>query len=351
MRDCKVKNLTLWGETSMNLKEIAAAASVSPSTVSLVLNDKPGVSAQTRAAVTMLLCESGYEVQRQKASVATHNIRFLKVISHSMLVDGNPGFITSIMDSIEQECRKEGYNLIVTMTDRSSLPQTIELLKQEIPDGILLLGTEMEEQDFAAFIHLPCPVVVVDNTVDSLPIASITMDNRSAIYASVRHLRDLGHHKIAFLKNELPSSNCRCRERAFLQATAAMGLSTFDAPVFAVSPTTIGAYHSVKQLLERGTEFPSAVIANNDCIALGAAKAFKEYDIKIPADLSLIGFDGIQFSDIADPPLTTVGVPCKEIGTLAVQMLCHFIELPNAAPYKVSVTTKLIIRSSTSSAK
>jgi len=334
----------------MNLKQIAEAANVSASTVSLVLNGKPGVSQQTRAAVTELLRQSNYNVQQQQISAGANNIRFVKFINHAKLVDGNPGFITTIMDSIEFECRKEGYGLIVTSTDKSSFPKTLDMLAAENPHGVLLLGTEMDQSDFSALSRLRCPVIIVDNPADGLPLSSITMDNRSAIYASVRHLYELGHRHIGFLKNELPASNCLNRERAFLDATSDLGLARADAPLFPVSPTTIGAWRSVQELLARGIRFPSALIANNDCIALGAIKAFKESGYQIPGDISIIGFDGIQFSDISDPPLTTTVVPCRDIGTQAVKMLCHFIDDPSAPPYKVFVTTKLILRASTAPA-
>ncbi len=330
----------------LRLRDIAGIANVSPATVSLVYKGKPGVSSEKRNEIVELLNENGYTVSAFGAPTQ-RNIRFLKFIKHSFLVDGNTGFVTTIMDSIEQECRLQGYNLLITTINASNLADTLNVLDQEPPDGILLLGTEMESSDFAVFRNVKCPVVVVDSSLENETISCVTMDNRGAIYASVRYLRNLNHHNIGFLSNEIPSSNCRCRERSFLQAMHDEGIASSDAPVFPVHPTLLGSYSSIRDYLNQGTKFPAAIIANNDCIALGAAKAFKEFGLRIPQDISLIGFDGIQFSEIADPPLTTTAVPCKEIGTLAVQLLCRHIEQPDFVSLKILVTTNIIERSST----
>lgn len=334
-------------EKRMRLIDIAKIANVSPASVSIVYKGKRGVSDEKRNIISKLLNEYGYSVAPND-NTAQKNIRFLKYVKHSFLTDGNTGFVTSIMDSIEQECRVQGYNLLMTTVNSANLVNTLESLELDPPDGILLLGTEMEQSTFLEFKNLQYPIVVVDNPLEYYPMSSVTMDNRCAMYESVRYLKNLGHPRIGFLSNELPSSNCQCRENAFLQASKDEGYRSSDTPVFPVHPTLIGAYNSMTEYLKQNVDFPSSIIANNDCMALGAAKAFKDFGIQIPRDISLIGFDGIQFSEISDPPLTTTAVPCFEIGTLAVQLLCRQIEQPDFIPVKIAVTTKMIERDSAS---
>ncbi len=329
----------------LKLKDIARIAGVSPAAVSLVYNGKPGVGDAKREEILSILRQNGYAPANSNAR-QQRNILFLKFIRHSLLVDGNPGFMTRILDSAERECRRKGFNLLVSTATPESIDMMLEQMKFNYPEGILLLGTEMTDDDFWKFYNIECPLVVVDNPVDSHPFGSITMDNRSAIYESVRYLKECGHPGIGFLRNELPSSNCLCRERSFADAVASVGYVPEDCPMFPVQPTSTGSYMSVKRYLDANVSFPSALIANNDSIALGAMKAFKEYNIRIPDDISIIGFDGIQFSEIAEPPLTTTIVPCGEIGTLAVQMICRYLEAPETEPYKILVTARLCRRGS-----
>lgn len=328
----------------LKLKEIAELAGVSPATVTLVRAGKNGVSDDKRAQISFLLAQNGYS----QSAVSSHQVTFLflKYIKHSLLVDGNPGFVTSIMDSIEEECRKNKSNLLVSTITRDSLRLTVEQLEFNPPDGIFLLGTEIEQAELEYFLNMPCPVVVVDNPVDNLPMSSITMDNRSAIYSVVKYLHGCGHTGIGFLQNELPASNCICRERAFADAVLQFGYKKSDCPIFSVQPTTSAAYASIKKLISKNVHFPSALIANNDAIALGALKAFNEDGIRVPEDVSLVGFDGLPFSEVSSPPLTTIAVPCREIGSLAVQMMYRLLEHPEFAPSKMRVTTKIIYRSS-----
>lgn len=334
----------------LKLREIAALANVSPAAVSLVYKGRPGVGSQKRKEISDLLIQNGYAVSPLSAPVQG-SIRLIKYIKHSYLVDGNTGFVSAIIDSVEQACRLLGYDLLITTVTSSNLTETLQMLRQSPPDGVLLLGTEMDGTDFPAFQALACPLVVVDNPMENETVSSVTMDNRGAIYESVRYLRALGHRRIGFLSNEIPSSNCRCRERAFVQAMQDEGISGGSAPVFPVLPTLMGAYSTVRRYLEQGVLFPPAVIANNDCIALGAAKAFKENGLRIPEDVSLIGFDGIQFSEISEPPLTTIQVPCREIGTAALKLLRRHIEDANFIPRKVLLTAKLTERESTARLK
>ena len=329
----------------LKFREIAALANVSPAAVSIVYKGRPGVGSQKRKEIAELLTQNGYVVSPLTAPVQG-SIRFLKYIKHSYLVDGNTGFVNAIIDSVEQECRLLGYDLLITTVNSSNLAETLQMLRQSPPDGVLLLGTEMDSGDFPAFQSLACPIVVVDNPMENETVSSVTMDNRGAIYESVRYLRGLGHSKIGFLSNEIPSSNCRCREKAFSQAMQDEGLSRDSAPVYPVLPTLMGAYSTVRRYLEQGVLFPSAVIANNDCIALGAAKALKESGLRIPEDISLTGFDGIQFSEISEPPLTTIQVPCHEIGAAALKLLCRHIADAGFIPRKVLLTAKLIERES-----
>ncbi len=331
----------------IKLKEIANLAGVSLATVSLVLNNREGVGPERRREIEKILVENGYQVNNHPEVKAKKCINFIKYKKHSLLVDGNPGFVNTIIDAVEKECRRQGYNLIMTAIDEKQLGDITQIIKQEETDGVLLLGTELAPEDIPFFSHIPVPMVIIDNYMPMMEYNCITMNNEEAIFKSVSHLSSLGHNKIGFIANELPSSNCNARRKVFEYAITQQGYTFDPSLVYTVNPTLDGAYLNIREMLEKGVKFASALVANNDSIALGAMKAFKEFKIRIPEDISIVGFDGIPFSTISDPPLTTMEVSCPEMGIWAVRILCDRIQYPFSSITKMQVGTRLLIRNST----
>ncbi len=332
----------------MKLRDIARAAGVSLTAVSLVLNDKPGVGAEKREQVQALLRENGYVLRSETRPAApTRNICFLKYSRHAYLVNGNPGFVTQIIDAADKECRRNGYDLLITAFNDFDAIDLPALLEKPSTAGVILLGTELENEDMARFAWVNKPLVVVDNAVWGLPFSAVTMHNWDSIAAVVDHLRSLGHREIGFLYNSIPSSNDRERRDAFEDSLRRAGLPFSEDRVYEVFPTMDGARRSMLELLERGVRFPPALVANNDSIAIGALRALREKGIRVPEDISLTGFDGLPFAAVSDPPLTTVDVPCEDIGYWAVHILHENIQGRTAAPCRIFVGTSLLIRGST----
>ena len=235
----------------MKLREIAQAANTSLTTVSLVLNDKPGVSPEKREQVQQLLRENGYELRTAKSAESTSGktICFLKYSKHSHLVNGNPGFVTQIMDAVEKSCRRRGYSLMVRSFDDFSNIDLGEIFTNPSVMGGILLGTELENADMQYFNGLEIPLVVVDNALPLLPYSTVTMDNRSSIFSAVAHLADQGHRRIGILYNSLPSNNDRERRRAFEDAMKFYRLPFEEELIYSVFPTMDGAMESACGLL------------------------------------------------------------------------------------------------------
>lgn len=333
----------------MKLREIAAEARVSLSSVSLVLNGKPGISPEKREKIARLLRENGYQVRTMAdtPAVSFRNILFLKYSKHSYLVNGNPGFVTQIIDAVDQECRKHNYDLLITAFQDFRSIHLPEMLEKPATLGVILLGTEIQNADMAAFSDCQKPMVVVDNSLPRLPFNIVTMHNEEAIFSAVKHLLNLGHRHVGFLANSIPANNDLERLAAFKNALAAYGGSFEKDLVYSIFPTMDGACESVSQLLFQGTRFPSALVANNDSIAIGALRAFKNRGLRIPQDISLVGFDGLPFAALSEPPLTTISVSCGEIGRWAVQILHEQIQGRSTALCKMQVCTRFTQREST----
>lgn len=331
----------------MNLKEIAKQCNVSLSTVSLVLNNKEGVSSEKRSYITRILEENGYEIQRPKKEFPVKSIRFLKYSKHSHLVNGNPGFVTAIIDSIERECRRQNFNLVITSFKEKDLNEISEMIRNDPLDGAIFLGTEFDTKHLHYFEHLTVPLIFVDNRMEMEKYDSVTMDNSSSIYKAVEYLLSQGHRQIGYLANALPGSNCLERRDAFCRSIRILHLYSGTDYIYQIPPTTPAAYEHVCQLLRNKTVFPTALIATNDSIALGAMKAFREFGFRVPEDISIIGFDDIEAAPISEPPLTTLRVNCKDMGIWTVRLLCARMQAPSSSIAKIQVGTELIIREST----
>lgn len=329
------------------LKEIATSLDVSASMVSLVLHNRAGVGKENRARITQALSANGYKIFPNCQNGEVCNICFLKFSSHTMLVNGNPGFVNAITDSIEKEVRSRGYSLVMTIMDEKNSSSVLETLEESAPSGVILLGTELDSRHKQIVESIRLPFVIVDNPMEFEKCACVTMNNLDAIYEAVRYLVQLGHPNIGFLANAIPSGNCSSRRCAFERSMYLLGQTFRPELVYEISPTMEGSYQSILGLLRNGCKFPAALIANNDCIALGAIKAFREFGVRIPEDLSIIGFDDIGYSSIADPPLTTMRVSCSTIGTYTVDLLCDRIAHPARPFAKIQVSPELIVRQST----
>ncbi len=335
----------------MTLKEIAKVANVSPSTVSMVLNNKKGVGEHTKNLITTLLDEHGY-TNKPKVEKENKKIRFIKYIKHSYLVNGNAGFVSAIIDSIEKECRLLNYELIISVVSDDSMGELFHTIESQPSDGIILLATEMTHEDIQKFKSIKTPIIVVDNIANNNTFSYVDMDNTGATFELVEHLIELGHIKIGYLHNIFPSTNCTQRLSSFKQAMQASNMKFSDSSIFRLNPTLTGAYESMKEILDNDSiELPTAFLATNDSIAIGAIKALTAKGIRVPEDISIVGFDDLPFSAVSEPPLTTMKVYCENMGKWSIKLLNEKILNNDTTVAKMQIGTKLIVRKSTAQPK
>lgn len=328
----------------MNIRELAKLANVSPATVSLVLNNKPGVGEATRVRVLKLAQDNNY---KPLTPPEPKHILFLKYIKHGMIVEENAGFISTVMDSIENDCRMQGYSLNIIVSE-NSLEATLNNINYNTYQGIIFLGTELDDSAYPLLDQIPIPYVVVDNVMSHYKCTSVSIDNHEIVYGALSHLRDLGHKDIAYFKSNIPIQNFKERADAFYKYTERMGFSFKKEHEFLVTPTLLGALDSTTEYLEYTRTLPSCAFADNDTIAIGAIKALKKAGFKVPDDISVIGFDDIPFAAINSPTLSTMSVPKKMMGSLALQHLHLMIEAETPDTHKTRVSGTLVPRHSTS---
>ncbi|ADQ03920.1 transcriptional regulator, LacI family [Caldicellulosiruptor owensensis OL] len=334
----------------VRIKDIAKAVGVSPATVSLVLNNRPGISEETREKILKKIEELGYNSGRTTSKAVrglTKNIRFIVYKKHGKVVGETP-FFSALIEGIEQEARDEGFNLLISYINEQSgdRQEIIQIIKETPVDGILLLATEMYSHDLLIFNNLTLPIVVLDSYLEDKNMDFVVIANAEAIYSATVYLIQKGHREIGYLDSSVWIKNFEERKEGYEKAILQSGLVFKKEFILSLEPTLDGAYKDMKEILGNGTELPTAFVAANDIIAFGAMKALKEAGIKIPDDISIIGLDDMPFCEICDPPITTLRVYKERMGKIAVKRLIERIMNNVEERVKIEVRTELIERKS-----
>lgn len=333
---------------AVTINEIAQKANVSTATVSMVLNDKPGISQATREKVIKIAEEFGYTLSPlKKSSLKTKGKLQLTIYKkHSKVVSDTP-FFQALIEGIESKSRHNTYQLIIkSISDRSDMGIIQKEIKENSIDGMLLLGTEMEEQDFKRFSKLDIPILLVDSFFININANYVVIDNLTGLYKATKFLIKNGHKQIGYLKSSVPIQNFRERYIGYRKALAEENLVHNDEHIIHLLSTMDGAYEDMKKALLNKTSLPTAFVSDNDIIAFGAMKALKENNIKIPDDVSIVGFDDMPFCTITDPNLTTINVDKNALGQLAVENLIQLIENKKRIFFKTTLGVTLVERDS-----
>jgi len=333
---------------ALKVKDIARMLNISPSTVSLVLNNKPGISEETRQKVLKTVEELGYNtnILSKPALKNNKNLRFVIYKKHGNVV-ADTAFFSALIEGIDTEARKNGYNLVFSHVNESEGKMDVYRIIEENPlDGILLLATEMSPEDLQPFTRLNMPIVILDNNFEREKLDTVLINNVQGACEATKYLIDMGHKSIGYLHSSVWINNFEERKEGYLKALQENGLQANEKYIFGLESTTEGAYGDMKALLQKGRKLPAAFFADNDIIAFGAIKAMKEHGLRIPEDVSVVGFDDVPFCEIIDPPLTTIKVHKQRMGMVAVKRLIEKIE-ENAAEFiKIEVGTELVVRKS-----
>jgi len=332
------------------IRQIAEIARVSPATVSLALNNKPGVSAATRARILTIADDLMKTNGTQPfTSLIKGSVRFLKIVKHGHIVNRDHDvFIAAYVEGMDKEARKHGYNLEITHITIDQIGDFISHLNSSSSKGLIILGTELNAADILAFESVNVPIVVIDTTYDFIKLDFVDMNNGEALFQIVRYLVENNHREIGMIWSEdVEARNFELRRLNFEQALKFYGLPYNPRNVINVDSTFNEAYQGVLQYLKKGSKLPTALFSANDLIASACMKAFKETGIRVPEDVSIVGFDNLPMCEMLDPPLTTMRVSKQQIGEIAMELLVNRVGNRRGPPtLKVSVGGELVIRKS-----
>lgn len=328
----------------MTIRELAKLIDVSPATISIVLNRKKGVSEETRKRVLDAIDAYHYAPATQKIG-KSKSVLLMKYCKSGMFVEENQGFISMIIDSIEEQLRMEHLGMTM-MAAKTELKAALDAVDYSKYCGMIVIATEIIEDGYSHLKTIPIPFVIVDNTVPDCGYSSVCMNNSENVRIALQYCRECGHAEIGYLGSVSNTENFKARCKAFRMYVPELGLRFEPNWEFRVTPTMLGAHDDFIQILEQKPELPPCFFAENDTIALGAMKAMKEKGYKIPRDISIIGFDDIPFASISSPALTTIHVQRNIIGKQSVLQLLELMSDPRFSLMKTQITGRLVVRDS-----
>lgn len=339
----------------MNLVEIAAMLGVSPASVSIVRNGRPGVGSATRRRIEKALEENGISytpftspracVEAPLKSSQSRYIHLVKFYRSALLTDKNEGFVDDIVDVIDAVVRSAGYSLLFSSISYQEYDMFLQRLSEDKSDGLLVIATEMSRNEILRLAKIQRPLVLLDSDYPCLPICSVSMDNRGLAYRAVLQLACLG--EVGHLASCIPTGNFIARSIGYREAILALGLPAKDELIFRVTPSLTGACDDVLKLLDAGQRVPKSFFADNDVIAIGAMRALIQRGYRIPQDVQLIGVDNTLLSQISTPALSTTQISRVDLGENAIQLLLRQMAAPQRSILHIRTGTSLVLRDST----
>ena len=326
----------------ISAKKISEITGFSPATVSNALNNKRGVNRETAEQILDVAKEHGYFGEEK-----IDFIRFVIFKDSGQVVSYDP-FYSALIEGAQSEASASGREMTITNLDKSSEDYitTLNRILDDANSGLLILATEMTEDDAKLFNKAIGPVVMLDNCFDNTIFNTVMHDNTDAMYKAVEHLIIKGHKKIGYIKCDFRIKNFYYRETGYQRALAAYNIPLNPQYIMSFSTKLDEVYRDMCNWLEKTTELPTAFIADNDVYALNAMKAFQKNGYRIPEDISIIGFDDLPMSSLSYPELTTIKVFNKDMGQVAVRRLNEIINYGDNLKTKIQVYNEFIERNS-----
>lgn len=328
---------------AVTIKDIADILNVSVTTVSRVINNKrKGVSEDTRERVLKLAEELDYHPNKIARGLVTKRTNTIGVVLPDIT---NPVF-PDLVRGIEDACNDAGYDLIICNSDNYYKKERnyIKILKEKCVDGIIYTGTVSDEgKNISLLEAMDIPFVVVDRIYDDKSISKVCTNSEKGLYELTKYIIENGHKKIAYISGPKSTSIHRARFLGFKNALEENGLSVDENLVEVGEYKLDSGYHCMTKLLEKRGQF-TAVVCENDLIAIGACEAMKDSNIKIPDEISITGYDDIYVSSLITPRLTTVHQNTYKMGEKSIEVLIDKIEGNNIELNEVIFDPQIIIR-------
>ncbi|PAR41249.1 transcriptional repressor PurR [Vibrio metoecus] len=326
------------------MKDIARLAGVSTSTVSHVINKSRFVSDEIAERVNNAAKQLNYAPSALARSLKMNRT---KTIGMLVTTSTNP-FFGEVVKGVERSCYHQGYNLILCNTegDNQRMKASINTLLQKRVDGLLLMCSTLEGERLDVFDRYPdIPVVVMDWGPILFASDKIQDNSLQGGYMAAKHLIECGHKEIGCITGPLIRHQAQMRYEGYKRALAEAGIAINPDWIVESDFECEGGYQAFEKLYERG-KLPSSLFVCNDMMAMGVIQAASQRGLRVPDDLSLIGYDDVHIAKFMTPALTTIHQPKYRLGKAAVDTLLYRLENPDTTAQVVQLEPTLVVRSS-----
>lgn len=331
----------------VTMQDIANETGLSTASVSYVLNGKEGVSEERRKLVMDAVKKLGYVSNYAARSLAMNSSKLIGVCSpqteqKNKLMFDNP-FYSELMNNIEFECRQRGYHVIISGTDIDE--SYMNLAQKRSLDGIIIIGS-YSEGFYKDFQNSNFPVVLVDTYFDSNEFSNVRIDDEQGGYISAKYLLEHGHKNIAFVSGMI--TDCGVTQRRFegyKRALSEFGVAFDEKNVYSGNVSFESGREQAKSIAESNSDI-TAIMCTADVIAVGASKQLSDMGVRIPDEISIIGFDNLKISKYTSPSITTVSQNIEEKGKIAVEMILSQIENDEETGNTVVLPVEIVERKS-----
>ena len=335
----------------ISAKELANKLGISPSSVSIALNGRPGISEVTRNRILEAAKKHGLKpVQKGKPAYSnTSSIIKLLIYRKHGLVFNDTAFFSEVLESINSSAATLGYSVSVAyLYDTENITEQISEQLSTDSAGFILLATEMIDEDIRHFASFEKPLIILDNKFDTNRLNHVAIDNIQGARIAVNHLVECGHKHILYITTDTVANNLTERRYGACLTLSAYPECSIETIEVRSSPENsyidIASYF--RHCFSDSHDRPTAVFAGSDMLAISCIRAASECGISIPDDISIIGFDDIPISSMTTPPLTTVRVDKSRLGFYAVNRLAELINGTDDGAINIHLATKLCRRMS-----
>ncbi|MBW5447782.1 substrate-binding domain-containing protein [Cohnella sp. CFH 77786] len=328
--------------------DIAKEAGVSITTVSQVINGKGKISEERRKEIFRIMERLHYQPSVIAAALTGKKTYTLGLIVPDI---SNP-FFAEMARAVEDQGHRSGYSLMICSTDNKDdrVQSYLTLMRKKRVDGIII-GTGMDDERMLnPLVEAGIPIVLIAREMPSQAVHTVIVDDGVGGGLVARHLLEQGHRRMAILAEHPKVSSSRNRIIGFKQAVDEAGMILENNGIRYCDYTVEDGKRKALELLGEAVR-PTALFCCNDLLAIGALQAAKELDIRVPDQLSVVGFDNTILASVTDPPLTTVAQPIERMGKIAVDLLMQELTDPSVIKQRIVLRPDLVVRHSASSSR
>ena len=339
------KGPTLLGKASqrpISIKDVARVACVSHSTVSRALQNSPLVNRETAARIRKIAAQSGYQASAVARGLVTRKTHTVGVVVTTI---ADP-FVSEVVSGIEEAANAHGYSVFLANSEADPRREknAVQSFSEHRVDGILVTSSRVGALHLSMPSEWMVPVVLINNQHPTAFTPSVTIENVESSRTATRHLIDLGHWRIAYIGDQFGYESDTERFTGYRQALEGAGLPFLPELIVHGNGKAEGGIAAMQKLLEM-SDRPSAVFCYNDMTALGSLRVIRRAGLRVPDDVSLVGFDDLFIASYTDPPLTTLRQPMPQMGRMAMELLLQ-VMAGKQLESTITVPAELIIRES-----